>query len=134
MSLGTTIYKNRKQKHLSQSQLADQLHVSRQAISNWENDRFFPSMDNIFELSTIFDIPVANLLEDNASLKEDFKKQQAIKDAKFFKSFTKKEEIIFSITLILIGVKLSPLGLVIPIIYWIIKFKSIKKAYQYEKE
>ena len=85
MSLGTTIYKNRKQKHLSQSQLADQLHVSRQAISNWENDRFFPSMDNIFELSTIFDIPVANLLEDNTSLKEDFKKQQAIKDAKFFK-------------------------------------------------
>lgn len=138
MSLGTTIHENREKHHLSQIQLANQLHVSRQAISNWENDRFFPSMDNLLELSTIemskFDISIDDLLKEDPTLKNEFEKQQVIKDANFFKSFNKKEEILFSIILILIGIKLAPLGLVIPVIYWLIRLRAIKKAKQYEKE
>lgn len=138
MSLGTTIHENREKHHLSQIQLANQLHVSRQAISNWENDRFFPSMDNLLELSTIemskFDISIDDLLKEDPTLKNEFEKQQVIKDANFFKSFNKKEEILFSIILILIGIKLAPLGLVIPVIHWLIRLRAIKKAKQYEKE
>ncbi|QCX24277.1 helix-turn-helix transcriptional regulator [Companilactobacillus futsaii] len=133
MSLGTTIYKNRKKHHLSQTQLANQLHVSRQAISNWETDRFFPSMDNLFELSTIFDISIDNLLKENDDLKDEFEKQQIIKNANFFNNFGKGEELLFSLTLIFIGFKLAPLGLAIPIIYWFIKVKTVKKAKKYEK-
>jgi Predicted transcriptional regulators len=134
MSLGTTIHENREKHHLSQIQLANQLHVSRQSISNWENDRFFPSMDNLLELSTIFDISIDDLLKEDPTLKNEFEKQQVIKDANFFKSFNKKEEILFSIILILIGIKLAPLGLVIPVIYWLVRLRVIKKAKQYEKE
>lgn len=133
MSLGTTIYKNRKKHHLSQTQLANQLHVSRQAISNWETDRFFSSMDNLFELSTIFDISIDNLLKENDDLKDEFEKQQIIKNANFFNNFGKGEELLFSLTLIFIGFKLAPLGLAIPIIYWFIKVKTVKKAKKYEK-
>jgi len=134
MSLGVTIHENREKHHLSQIQLANQLHVSRQAISNWKNDRFFPSMDNLLELSTIFDISIDDLLKEDPILKSEFEKQQVIKDANFFKSFNKKEELLFSIILILIGIKLDPLGFVIPVIYWLVRLRAIKKAKQYEKE
>ena len=38
MSLGQTICRLRSQKGLSQSQLADQLGVSRQSVSKWETE------------------------------------------------------------------------------------------------
>ncbi len=35
----------RQQHHLTQQALADDLHVSRQAISNWENDKNMPDIE-----------------------------------------------------------------------------------------
>ncbi|KRK93574.1 hypothetical protein FC88_GL000282 [Companilactobacillus futsaii JCM 17355] len=90
-------------------------------------------MDNLFELSTIFDISIDNLLKENDDLKDEFEKQQIIKNANFFNNFGKGEELLFSLTLIFIGFKLAPLGLAIPIIYWFIKVKTVKKAKKYEK-
>jgi len=42
MSLGERIYKLRKEKNLSQGDLADMLGVSRQSISKWENNSAVP--------------------------------------------------------------------------------------------
>lgn len=38
MNLGETIYNLRKEKKLSQGDLAEQLSVSRQSVSKWENN------------------------------------------------------------------------------------------------
>lgn len=55
----------RKQKGLTQSNLAETLNVSRQAISRWEVGTAFPSTDNLKVLSTLYGVPIDYLLNDN---------------------------------------------------------------------
>lgn len=53
MDLGEKIRKMRKEKNLSQEQLAEKLDVSRQTISNWENGKFYPDIDSLVNLSKV---------------------------------------------------------------------------------
>lgn len=62
MSLGENIYKLRMEKHLSQGDLAEQLQVSRQSISKWENNSAVPSLDTLMKLSDIFGISLDELV------------------------------------------------------------------------
>jgi len=52
----------RKQKNLTQEQLAEQLYVSRTAISKWESGRGYPSIDSLKEISRFFSISLDELL------------------------------------------------------------------------
>lgn len=54
--------KVRKENHLSQEQLADELGVSRQAISKWESSLAYPEMDKIIALCDKFDLKIDDLL------------------------------------------------------------------------
>lgn len=56
----------RKQKGLTQSDLAETLNVSRQAISRWEVGTAAPSTDNLKMLSNLYGVSVDYLLNDNA--------------------------------------------------------------------
>lgn len=47
MSLGEKLKENRKKAGLSQEELAEKLNVSRQAITKWENDKGFPSIESL---------------------------------------------------------------------------------------
>ena len=42
MSIGKKLYELRKQKGLSQEEVADKLNVSRQTVSKWETDQSMP--------------------------------------------------------------------------------------------
>lgn len=52
----------RKNKNLTQEQLAEQLYVSRTAISKWESGRGYPSIDSLKEISKYFSISLDDLL------------------------------------------------------------------------
>ncbi len=54
--LGDKIYKARKAKGFSQEYLAGLVGVSRQTISQWENDKFQPNNDNIDMLCQVLDL------------------------------------------------------------------------------
>ena len=54
--------KIRKEHHLSQEQLADELGVSRQAISKWESSAAYPEMDKIIALCDKFNLNIDDLL------------------------------------------------------------------------
>ena len=56
MSLGERIYRLRTEKNLSQGDLAEQLEVSRQSISKWENNSAVPELEKIIKLSEIFEV------------------------------------------------------------------------------
>lgn len=56
--------KLRKEKNLSQEQLADRLNVSRQAVSKWENGSSYPDMDKIMLLCDVLDCNLDELLDD----------------------------------------------------------------------
>ena len=52
----------RKDKGLTQEELAESLYVSRTAISKWESGRGYPSIDSLKEISKYFDISIDELL------------------------------------------------------------------------
>ena len=62
MSFGKRLQGYRKEKGLSQEALANQLYVTRQSISQWENDKTMPSVDLLLKISEIFGVTVDELL------------------------------------------------------------------------
>ena len=54
MSLGNKILELRKKKGLSQEQLGEKVDVTRQTISNWENDNIQPSIDMLIKIADYF--------------------------------------------------------------------------------
>ena len=62
MLLGEKLKKLRKARGLSQEQLADQLNVSRQAISKWELGESTPDTDNLIALSDYYGVSLDYLL------------------------------------------------------------------------
>ena len=61
MSIGERIVEMRTAKNMSQSQLAQALSVSRQAVSKWENDQSSPDTIHLVQLADILDTEVAYL-------------------------------------------------------------------------
>lgn len=62
MDLKETLQYYRKEKGLSQIELADVLEVSRQTISKWETGTVLPSAENLLALSQLYGVPVDTLL------------------------------------------------------------------------
>ena len=61
MSIGERISTLRKERNLSQGQLADALEVSRQAVSKWENDQSSPDTIKLIRLAEVLDTEVEYL-------------------------------------------------------------------------
>ena len=59
------LQKLRKEHGYSQEQLADELGVSRQAVSKWERGEASPDTDNLIALARLYNISVDNLLFEN---------------------------------------------------------------------
>ena len=53
----------RKSRNLNQVQLAAQLNVTKQTISNWENNNILPSIDMLVKISHYFSVSTDYLLE-----------------------------------------------------------------------
>ena len=51
MNLGENIYRCRVNRNLSQGDLANELEVSRQSVSKWENNSAVPELDKLMELA-----------------------------------------------------------------------------------
>lgn len=62
MTIGERLLKLRKEKNLSQEELANILDVSRQTVSKWESDQSTPDFDKIIPLCNYFGITADELL------------------------------------------------------------------------
>jgi transcriptional regulator with XRE-family HTH domain len=58
MDISEKILELRKSPGYSQEKLAELLHVSRQAVSKWESGAALPTLDNLIELSKLFQAPL----------------------------------------------------------------------------
>ena len=61
MDISEKILELRKAAGYSQEKLAELLHVSRQAVSKWEAGAALPTLDNLIELSKLFQVPLDEL-------------------------------------------------------------------------
>ncbi len=62
MEFGEKLQKLRKDKGLTQEELAEALYVSRTAVSKWESGRGYPNIESLKEISRFFSVSVDNLL------------------------------------------------------------------------
>lgn len=60
--LGNNIKELRKQKHLTQKDLAKLMHVSQQTIGAWETERAIPGSDTLALLANLFNVSADYLL------------------------------------------------------------------------
>ena len=63
MNIADRIQSLRKQKGMSQIELADAIGVSRQAVSKWESEQTIPDLDKIVAMSEIFGTTTDYLLK-----------------------------------------------------------------------
>ena len=63
-TLGEKIAENRKRKGLTQEELANQLGVSSQAVSKWENDLSIPDLPILIELADLYQMTLDELIRE----------------------------------------------------------------------
>ena len=79
MEFNAKLQELRKQKRLTQEELAEKLYVSRTAISKWESGRGYPNIDSLKEIAKFFSVTVDELLSPNEVLtiaEEDGKQKE----------------------------------------------------------
>lgn len=63
MEIGEQLKRARNQAELTQEQVADEIHVSRQTISNWENQKSYPDIASVILLSDLYGLSLDPLLK-----------------------------------------------------------------------
>jgi len=66
--LGARLKQFRQAQQLTQTALAERLHVSRQTVSSWETGRNQPDIATITQLATLYAVPVDDLLQDTTAV------------------------------------------------------------------
>lgn len=66
------IIEKRKQKGLTQNELADALFVSRQAVSKWELGKSLPSVEVLLEMTVLFGVTIDYLLDGSELSDHDY--------------------------------------------------------------
>ena len=80
MNIGQQIRKYRERDEYSQEYLAEKLYVSRQTISNWENEKSYPDIHNLLVMCELFDISLDDLVRGdlNSNKQESIKRKMNI--------------------------------------------------------
>ena len=68
MTIGKRIAHLRKEKGLTQEELAQHMGISPQAVSKWENDQTCPDISALHKLARLFDVTVDELLSGKQEL------------------------------------------------------------------
>ena len=103
MEIGKQIRKYRTELKLSQDDLADKVYVTRQTISNWENDRNYPDVRSLVLLSNVFGVSLDILI------KGDLEQMKELINEEDIRKF-KREIRVYAV--MLVGMVVLPMPLV----------------------
>ena len=92
MEIGNQIKKYRTELGLNQEELADRVYVTRQTVSNWENERSYPDIRSLLLLSGVFGISLDILVKGDV---EQMKEQIREEDIRIFR----RESLIYELLL-----------------------------------
>lgn len=135
MELSKQIKKYRTEANLSQEELADKIYISRQTMSNWENEKNYPDIKSLVLMSEVFQVSLDNLIKGDL---ERMKKEIDIQEyAKF-----QKDSTIFTVLFIALLIVPVPLvmlwkwfGMVLYLclfgigMYFAVRIEKYKKKY-----
>lgn len=72
MEIGSKLKKARNSNGITQEQAAELLCVSRQTISNWENNKSYPDIISVIKMSDIYSISLDHLLKEEKPMKQTY--------------------------------------------------------------
>ena len=79
MELSKTIKRLRTEKGWSQETLAEHAYVSRQTVSNWENEKSFPDVHSLLILSGLFGVSLDELIKGDVEIMKNTVKKEDVK-------------------------------------------------------
>lgn len=133
MELSAQIKRYRTALKLSQEELAEKVYVTRQTVSNWENEKSYPDIHSLLCLSALFNVSLDQLI------KGDLVTMKAIIDEQEVKKFN-RDGAVFAVHFVLLILSaaplfvclewyaLIPLGLFFAItMYWALRVERLKK-------
>ena len=85
MSLGTNISYLRKQKKLTQEQLAERMNVTRQTVSRWEVDEVVPELTKLVDMCSFFSCKLDALVREDLSAQSEIYSEIQMKRVAAFK-------------------------------------------------
>lgn len=68
MEVGSKLKKARIDSKLTQEKVAEEIQVSRQTISNWENEKSYPDIMSVIKLSDLYNISLDELLKGDSNM------------------------------------------------------------------
>ena len=78
MKIGVKLKEARLQAGLTQENVAEDIQVTRQTISNWETEKSFPDIVSVIKLSTLYNISLDKLLKGDEEMIEHLEKSTNI--------------------------------------------------------
>ena len=84
MDLGKRIKDLRSAHNWNQDELAEKMFVSRQTISNWENEKSYPDIQSILLLSNLFEISLDQLVKGDVEQMQEIINDQDVKQMKIY--------------------------------------------------
>lgn len=85
MNIGKNIQYLRKQKRITQEQLAESMSVSRQTVSRWETDEIIPELNKLVALSELFSCKLDTLVKEDLSVCDAFYTEVTVRQMKSFR-------------------------------------------------
>lgn len=135
MELSAQIKKYRAALKLSQEELAEKAYVTRQTVSNWENEKSYPDIHSLLLLSALFGVSLDQLIKGDIETMKEIINEQEVKKFNHYSS-------IFTVHLVLLLLSAAPLFLwlkeysVLPLgvlwaitMYWALKVEKLKKKH-----
>ncbi|MGY3745469.1 helix-turn-helix domain-containing protein [Oenococcus kitaharae] len=99
------ISKKRKELGMTQEQVAQLLHVNRQAVSNWERGKNYPDLDVLIELSRAYDLSLDLLIKGDVGILKKVKEDA--QELRRQRKIRKLEFSLLTVTLLLIVIPVS---------------------------
>lgn len=99
MEIGMIIRNARNEAKLSQEKVAEELGVSRQTISNWENGKSYPDIISVIRMSDLYSVSLDHLLKEESSMKQTYK-EYLEESTNVVKSNERKSKLILALAVI----------------------------------
>ena len=125
MKIGSFIARCRKNKDLTQTQLADKLGITNKAVSKWETGKSLPDASIMLELCAVLDITVNDLLCGEAVDMENYNKElennlmEMIKQKQESDKWLLRLEIIIGTAMIAVLLALNIIAAYVPMETWL---------------
>ena len=142
MNIGNQISTIRKEQQLTQEQFGALFHVTRQTVSNWENEKSYPDLQMLIDISNQFEISLDTLIKEDSKMVKTIDKERVLGKMKKEKSII--EFFVGVGTGIIVSCLLSPdsirrtaaiiIGLVMIGIGWYKKTRYDNKVFRYVEE